>query len=398
MATKHRGRNEGSLFRKSDGKWRAQVSIEGKRLSYTHASKSECQAWIRKMTRQVEDGLTLKSTRMTFGEYFAIWIRTARQTLRPTTQCLYQRTADKYILPRFGHQTLKEMTPHLVELYLTELQENGIGDRTCQMVYALLHVVFASALRKDIIGRNPLDSVKKPKVRNPKSITILQPEQIHHLVISLKDHPNKALYFLAITTGLREGEILGLRWEDIDWNRSWIYVRRQVQRIDGQGVIFTTPKTRMGVRTLSIGPNTLDMLRKHRFAQSTIKEVAGTLWHEMDLVFPSNRGTPRDPHNLLKEFRSILDKAGLPRMRFHDLRHTSITLVLNDLNAPVREAQHRAGHASPTTTLNVYCGSTTTKTDEDIAQKLDELITPIEVELHPNAPERKDLHILEVHG
>lgn len=391
MAKTHRGRNEGTISKRTGCKWRAQISLDGKRLSYTGPTRADCQAWLKSTTSQIDGGLSYRGATMKFGEFFETWLRTKNQNIRPTTQVLYRRMADKYILPAFSEIKLKAMQPHSIEQYLTGLQEQGVGDRTCQMIYALLHVMFGTAVRKGMLDRNPLEAVQKPKVKKPRRITILQPEEIHQLLISVSGHPNEALYFLAITTGLREGEILGLKWSDIDWQRGWLNIQRQVQFVDGKGLVFSEPKTQMGLRVIALGSVTLDKLREHKQKIDQKRLVAGSRWVEMDLVFPSTKGTPRDAHNLIKEFREVLAEAGLPSMRFHDLRHTSVTLVLNEIGAPVREAQHRAGHASPTTTLNIYCGSTTTKMDETIAQKLDDLVTPIQFELHPVAPKQMDL-------
>jgi integrase len=168
-------------------------------------------------------------------------------------------------------------------------------------------------------------------------------------------------------------------------------VQRQLQRVDGVGLVFADPKTQFGNRVVAMGPVTIDKMREHRMRQAEERNIAGSQWVEMDLIFPSAKGTPRDGCNLMKEFRELLQQAGLPHMRFHDLRHTSVTLVLNEIGAPVKEAQHRAGHASPSTTINIYAGMATTKTDEMVARKLDELITPVKIELHTFAHDAKGL-------
>jgi integrase len=160
-------------------------------------------------------------------------------------------------------------------------------------------------------------------VRHPKKIVTLQPEQIQRLLIAAEGNRNAFLFHLALITGLREGEIIGLKWSDLD------------------------------------------------------------------LTFPTTIGIPRDLHNLLKSFKEVLGKAGLPDMRCHDLRHTSVTLILNDIGAPIKEAQHRAGHASPSTTIKIYGGETTSKLDEVVARNLDELITPVSFKLHPNCTQKR---------
>ena len=196
---------------------------------------------------------------------------------------------------------------------------------------------------------------------------------------------------LASKLGLREGEIIGLKWSDLDWGRGRLKIQRQVQRIKGQGLVFSEPKTQFGNRVIAVGPITLEKLQEHREQQELEKAIAIQRWQENNLIFPTTIGTPRDPHNLLKCFKEVLRKAGLPDMRFHDLRHTSVTLILNDIGAPIKEAQHRAGHASPSTTINIYGGETTSKLDEVVARNLDELVTPVRFKLHPNCTKEESL-------
>ncbi|MEM5775335.1 MAG: tyrosine-type recombinase/integrase, partial [Anaerolineaceae bacterium] len=134
---------------------------------------------------------------------------------------------------------------------------------------------------------------------------------------------------------------------------------------------------------------TLRKLADHRNHQAHDRIIAGNRWRDMDLVFTSQIGTPVDPRNLQNDFKKLLKHAGLPNMRFHDLRHTSITLVLNEVKAPIKEAQRRAGHTRPSTTMDIYGGEASSKLDQIVAQGLDDLITPIEVELHRNCTEEK---------
>jgi hypothetical protein len=205
MANTIRGRNEGSLFKQPNGNWRAQVSIEGQRLSKVAKTKQECQTWLKAMTRQVDAGLTFSGARMTLGEFLEDWLRTVKQNRRPKTHLSYRRLADRYILPKFGSLLLREMQPHRIEQYLTWLQEQGVGDRTCQIIYATLHASLQSALRKGILGRNPMDAVEKPKVKHPRRIVTLQTEQVQQLLIAASGHPHEALYHHRAARGRDSG-------------------------------------------------------------------------------------------------------------------------------------------------------------------------------------------------
>ncbi|MCL4559004.1 MAG: site-specific integrase [Chloroflexi bacterium] len=175
-----------------------------------------------------------------------------------------------------------------------------------------------------------------------------------------------------------------MRWSDIDWQRSRLKVQRQIQRVPGQGLVFSPPKTEAGSRVIALGRDTIDTLIEHQQNLKGRQIMAGNHWQEMNLIFPSSVGTPIDPRNLLERFKRILQSAGLPPMRFHDLRHTSITLMLNEIGVPIKEAQRRAGHTRPSTTIDIYGGEPTSKLDELVAQGLDDLITPIKAEWHRN--------------
>jgi integrase len=388
---KHRGWNEGTISKRSNGSFRAQITLEGRRLSFTGKTVQECRGWIKQTIGQIDGGLSYQGASMTFGEYLEIWLRTLKQNRRAKTFLSYRRIADRYILPAFGAVRLRDLQSFRIEQYLTTESEKGVGDRTCQIIYAIMHACLETTVRKGLLGRNPLDAVEKPKVKHPIKIVTLQPEQIQQLLIAAEGDRDAVLYHLALTTGLREGEIIGLKWSDLDWERSRLKIQRQVQRIDGQGLVFSEPKTQFGNRMIALGQITLEKLQEHRQRQELEKAVAGQQWQENGLIFPTTIGTPRDPHNLLKSFKKLLAKARLPNMRFHDLRHTSVTLILNDIGAPIKEAQHRAGHASPSTTINIYGGETTSKLDQVVAQSLDELITPVSFKLHPNCTKEESL-------
>lgn len=180
---------------------------------------------------------------------------------------------------------------------------------------------------------------------------------------------------------MREGELLGLRWTDIDWRKNTLRVQQQVQRVPGKGLVFSPPKTDAGNRVIALGQATIGRLVDHRNQQELERRLAGSKWKDMNLVFTSSIGTPIDPRNILADFKKVLKSAGLPPMRFHDLRHTSITMVLNEIGAPIKEAQKRAGHTRPSTTIDIYGGEVCSQLDEVVAQNLDDLVTPIKVDL-----------------
>ena len=197
--------------------------------------------------------------------------------------------------------------------------------------------------------------------------------------IAVQDNRNKALYHLAIKTGMRKGELLGLKWTDLDWNKGTIRVQRQVQRVTGQGMVFMSPKTNAGRRTIPLGVETLRILREHRTKQHHERATSENRWQENDLIFPSSVGTPQSPSNLLQAFKSILKHAGLPIIRFHDLRHTAASLMLNQ-GVPPFVVSKILGHSKPSTTMDIY-GHLIPVMHEGVGNLMDDLLTPIPVEM-----------------
>ena len=181
------------------------------------------------------------------------------------------------------------------------------------------------------------------------------------------------LYYLAIHTGMRQSEIIGLKWEDVDWEFSTIQVKRQVRHFRGGSYTFTEVKSKSGMRTIILGKQALEVLRTHKMQQQTITNSAGEDWTDLDLIFPSNVGTPLTASNIRRAFRKLLTASGLPKIRFHDLRHTAASLMLNH-GIPVLIVSKRLGHSKPSITLDVY-GHLIPSKQEEAAQLMDDLMT-----------------------
>lgn len=176
---------------------------------------------------------------------------------------------------------------------------------------------------------------------------------------------------------MRQGEILGLKWADLDWKTGKLHVQRQIQRMTGKGLVFTEPKSAAGRRVVAVSKSTLNILEEHSNLQQHEKILAGDHWVETDLIFSSTIGTPLDHRNLYREFKETLKKAGLPNIRFHDLRHTAASLMLQQGIHP-KVVQERLGHSDITLTLNTY-SHVLPSMQEDAAEKMDEVLKPIDV-------------------
>jgi integrase len=375
---KKRGNHEGSIYRRKDGRWCAQVSLQGRRLTKYAKTQSECRAWIKEMLQQIDAGLSFEGTHVTLARFVGTWLDGKELSRRPKTVQQYRQIARQHILPVLGRMRLQDIQPaHIKQLYALK-QKEGRGARTIQLIHAVLHNALKQAVREGLLGRNPASAVERPKVEQSE-MRIFNEEQIQQFLIAASGSSFEAVYYLALATGMREGELLGLKWSDIDWNKGVLFVQRQLQQISGQGYVFSPPKTRSGRRKIKVGSVTLKQLEAHQERQTLEKAVAGERWQEHDLVFPTTLGTPLDHKRVRNEFKSILKRAGLPAIRFHDLRHTSLNALL-DMGLPVNTVQGRAGHAKPSTTVNIY-GHATARLQTEAAEKIEELITPVQIKL-----------------
>ena len=383
---KKRGNNEGSIYQRANGTWRAQIALDGRRLSYTGKTRKDCQEWLKKTIGQIDDGMTFASTQIGLDEFLSRWLTSTKHAMRQRTWTQYDQIIRNYIAPSLGKQKVKDIRPDQIQRVYDQLIEKAVGIPTIRKVHTVLQSALNYALKLGMVRRNPACLTIPP--REPeKEMLILEEAQISILLIATKDSRFEALFQVAITTGMRQMELLGLKWTDLDWIKRTIKVERQLIRPDGNTVPKYAPtKTKFGRRVVDLGVQTIEILRKHLERQQNERLTAGDRWVENGLIFTTRFGTPIHPRNLLREFKTLLKKTGVPPIRFHDLRHTAASLMLNH-GVPVIVASRRLGHAKPSITLDIY-GHLIPSMQAEAAQLLDELVTPVEIQrLHPVAPE-----------
>ena len=373
---KKRGQNEGSIYHRKDGLWSSQISSEGKRVSKYFKTRREAQQWLDETRSQMRNGLSLAGASASMSEFFEHWLETVKSSLRPNTHAQYSQIVHQHILPLLGKVRLKDLRPDMIQTLYNEKLSSGVSARTVQLIHAVLHRSLNQALKWGLIGRNPADAVVRPKARRAE-MKVLDDVQVRTLLLAAKGSRFEALLQVAVTTGLREGEILGLKWSDLDWTTRRLQIQRQVQRQKGKGNVFSEPKTAAGRRSVVLGSGTIEKLREHYQKQQVERQIAGDRWQENDLIFPSVIGTPQDHRNVLKSFKEILEQAGLPIIRFHDLRHTAATLMLQQDVHP-KVVQERLGHSEISLTLNTY-SHVLPDMQEEAAEALEGLITLVDV-------------------
>lgn len=358
------------------------VTLDGHRLSHTGANRKECQEWIKKTIAQIDNGLTFDGAQITLSDFLTEWLVSIKASLKPHTWYQYDMTVRKHIVPFIGKTTLKDLRPeHIQKLYDKKLKD-GSGTRTVQFTHLILHKSLNHALKLGIIPRNPTETTYRPKTVS-KEMKFYDESQVARLLLSVRGTRDEALYQLVISTGMRQSEVLGLKWSDLDWRNKTITIRRQLVRLSKtEDEFFSSVKTNAGKRTITLGDQTLQKLREHMALQDDErKHPRREKWVDYDLIFPSITGTPMNQSNLYHSFKRLIQEAGLPEIRFHDLRHTAASIMLNHGIAPMVVAK-RLGHAKVSVTLDSY-GHLIPELHDDVAQIVDDLITPVEVELLP---------------
>jgi len=375
MARK-RGQNEGTIYQRKDGLWIVQVTIQSKRVSKYFKTQSECREWLRNTQSQIQNGLTLAGVQTTLKEFLNQWLISYRSSVHPNTSVQYEGIIRLHLIPVLGHLKLKDLRTDQIQALYTGETKRGTSPRMIQYIHAVLRRALNIALRWGLINRNPALSVTLPKLKR-KEMKTLNDSQVRVFLSAAKGLRHEALFWMAVFTGLREGELFGLKWSDLDWGKKYLKVQRQLQRIQGKGMVFTEPKTAAGKRMIVLSTAMVAKLREHLDHHQQERISAGDRWQEHDLLFPSTLGTPMDPSNMYKDFKDTLKKAGLPDIRFHDLRHTAATLMLLQGTHP-KIVQERLGHSDISLTMNTY-SHVLPSMQEEAAEKMDEILVPIDV-------------------
>ena len=299
-------------------------------------------------------GLVYDAGAMTVKEYLVRWLSdSVRDTVRQRTYERYESLVRLHLIPSLGRVKLKALTPaHVRGLYREKL-DSGLAPRSVLHIHRTLSKALKQAANDGLIPRNAAGPVKPPRPRR-EEIRPLDPEQVRALFDAAAEAGDRleALYVMAVTTGMRRGELLGLKWTDVGLDAGMLQVRRTLSEPKG-GYIFEAPKSGKG-RNVRLTQKATSALREHRKRQLEERMQKAGLWSDHGLVFPSTIGTPTSGGNLVRAFKAALQRAGLPKStRFHDLRHTCATLLLRQGVNP-KYVQELLGHADISLTLNVY--------------------------------------------
>ena len=304
-----------------------------------------------------ECGLLFDAGNLTLGEYLARWLSdSVKSTVRASTFERHEQLVRCHIRPALGGIKLKALTPAHVRRLINDKSSGTLAAGTVRKIHSTLHKALSRAISDGLVPRNAADvQAPSPAPKAPKEMRPLSEAEARAFLATARESGDRfeALYVLAITTGLRRGELLGLRWDDADLERGTLRVGRALVREGGRHRLGET-KTRRGRRLVNLTPRTVAVLKGHRKRQLEQRVELAGMYEDQGLIFSSEIGTPLNPENLVKRsFKPLLHRSGLPEVRFHDLRHTCATLLMGRGVHP-KLVQELLGHATIALTLDTY--------------------------------------------
>ena len=376
MSTR-RGHNEGSIYKREDGRWVAVVNLgweNGKRKrKYLYGStRQEVQ---KKLTKSLNDharGITLGDDRLTVEAYLETWLKeSVKPRVRPLTHTTYQSVVDTHLAPGLGKIRLAKLTPAHVQALLNAKTDADLSARRVQLIREVLRNALNQAMKWGLVSRNVAALVDAPRTVK-KPVKPFTSEEVQSFLKAAKGDRLEALWMLALATGLREGEALGLKWEDIDLKEGTLRVRHALQRIPGKGLQLMEPKSESSRRTIPLPQLAAQALRQHQLRQKQEARWGGTKWQDTGHVFTTKIGTPLDTTRLWKEFKALLERAELRDQRFHDLRHCCASLLLAQ-GVSARTVMETLGHSQISLTMNTYAHVMPAQ-KQDAADRMDALL------------------------
>lgn len=354
-----RGHHEGSIRKRPDGRWEARVSTGQTRVSLYGKTRAEVARKLAVALGELGTGGGLsRPSCLSLAEFLDEWLEnSAGMRVKPQTLGHYRRMVTNHISPRIGKVRLDEFDTRQVQAMLAAVHSDGNAAGTVNAVRAVRRNALGQAVAWGMLGSNPVSGTTKVRVSR-RVDSPWTADQARAFLSSLEGDPLEALFYLALSLGLRQGELIALRWSDVDLDRATITVARTAVLIDHQ-VVFDNPKTRTSIRTLRLPARAVQLLRRHAESKDG----------STDLIFHSRHGTPLRGKNLWQSFKSRVAAAGLPPIRFHDLRHVCATLLLGE-RVDIKVVSQILGHSSVATTADLYAHVLPSLQD-DAARRID---------------------------
>jgi integrase len=392
MKEKHERKNrrrknhEGTVYQGPDGRWVAMLSTDGgKRKALYGATAEEVQDKLTRARNQQLDHIPFTDERLTVAHWLDTWLRNVRPpATAPKTWISYEGYVRLHLIPQLGHIRLVKLSHQNVRDFISERLDGGLSECTVKHLRDTLRAALNQAMKDGLIHRNVASEVKPPEI-TPKELDVYTPEEARQLLDAVRGHRLEALFTVAIAIALRLGECLGLQWPDVDFNRRRLTVRHNLQRLrrvrrgdvvkEGEAKterLLGRPKGKK-IHPLPLPVVVFDALRQHQARQQEERKLAGTKWKgDGRYVFTSTIGTPIERRSLERIFKHLCAAAGLRQIRFHDLRHSAVSILIA-LGVHPKAIQALLRHSSIRITMDIY-GHLFDQVQQETADKMDEVL------------------------
>lgn len=354
-----RGNGEGSIYqRSSDGRWLGVLSLgygpDGRPRRKTVSAKTRggLVKKLKELQRHLDDGIPLPDTTLTVSQLFNSWYEDVlRHQVAPSASSNYKRIFDHHIIPTLGRRLVANLSAADVDRLISQKLDSGLSVSTVQRIRFVFAQAIDQGIRWGSVTRNVARLSRAPKAVRREGRT-LTPEQARLLLTALKGHRHEVLYSLMLSTGLRRGEALGLKWQDYDAKLGVISIRRQL-KLEGGKLITSDTKTARSRRSVNLPSQIVVRLEAHRRQQEVTATTLPLEWVPTDYIFTSLVGGPLDPRNLNRDFHEVCERAGLGHWHPHELRHSAASLMLAQ-GVKLQVVSEVLGHASIRMTADVY--------------------------------------------
>lgn len=362
-----RGAGEGTIVKRKDGRWMGAVTVgtdpktgKPKRKYFYGEKRKEVARKMTELKQQLFNGTYIRQSEIKLAEWLNRWNEGRKSQVAYSTYRTYKAWIENHINPDLGDIKIKELTARQIQNLLNNKLENGriktdggLSVNSVKHIYATIHSALSQAVKEQLIIRNPATAVKPPRKQEEYKIQTWTKEEVNKFLAQAAKHKYYIVYYLAVNTGMRQGELIGLKWEDVDFDKKRIEVKRQIQRTD-EGLVFKKTKTKAGNRVIPITDDVIRELKRQKIRQNEKKLALGKNYNnDVDLICSNSVGNPIDAKKIYNFFKEISREAKLPEIRFHDLRHTFATLFL-ECGGSIKVLQQILGHSSISVTMDTY--------------------------------------------
>ncbi len=368
-----RGNGEGTIYKRKDDRWCGQVTVgtdpktgKQRRKTIYGDTRKEVAREMTNIKHKVFTGTYIEPAEMPYAEWYDIWIEGRKNKLSFNTYDGYMKLYKNHIKPEIGQIKLKDLDIRTLQNVINEKHESGnlkrpggLALKTIKLIHSLIKISLDQAVKEELIIKNPANGVELPSKKKSrtsitnKNLNIWTAKEVFKFLSIVNGHKYYPIFCLALNTGLRRGEVFGLRWRNVNLKKQYLEVKEQQLYKNNIGYELIVPKTDSSIRKIPLNDDTVKVLKSHKIRQSEHKLMLGENYNDIGLVFCKEDGNHIYPELVTNHLRKVCDAHDLKRIRFHDLRHTFATLALK-AGMPAKVLQAILGHSSITTTLDVY--------------------------------------------